>query len=68
MIKACVDKILTIERIRLNREVLREEEFIEELKQLFKSVEQDEQSCHKFTDAFYSKKVDKPKKKSKKKK
>ena len=68
MIKMCVNKVLTVERINLKKEVLKEEDFIQELQELFKPIKQEEELCVKFTDAFYSKKKEKEKKKAKKKK
>ena len=60
--------MLTNERINLMKtEKIGEEDFIEELKKMFKSVEQGEQTYQKFTEAFYSKKKEKEKKSKKKK-
>lgn len=61
--------MLTNERVNLiKNETFNEEEFIEELQAMSKSIKEGEQMYHKFTETFYSKKKDKEKKKSKKRK
>ncbi len=68
MIKLCAHNILTKDRVHLMKtDKLQEIEFIKELKRLFKSVKDEENLCHKFTESFYSKKNDKEKKSKKSK-
>lgn len=69
MIKTSVEQILTLENIKIRKDPFNETMFINELQKHHKKVTVDEENCHKFTESFYtSKKQDKAKKKSSKKK